>query len=182
MLFPLAECFEIEIGFGAGESLVSMAADNSNCGYLGIEVYRSGIGQCMLNLSRRGIDNVRVLEMDARDAIEQKIPPDCIQAIRILFPDPWPKKRHRKRRLLGAEFLLLCASRLSSGGTVNIATDSEDYAVNTLVALEHTQNLKNVESSGGFYTGQSVRPRTRYETKALNRQNKIYELLFTRID
>ncbi len=178
VLFPFAEHVEIEIGFGAGESLVNMAAANHNRGYLGIEVYRPGIGQCMLNLSKLGINNVRVLEMDARDAIEQKIRPRSVHAIHILFPDPWPKKRHHKRRLLGTEFLSLCASRLRPDGLLNIATDCEDYAQTTLSTLEHIPQLRNAESTGGFYEGEPIRPRTRYETKALARKDRIYELLF----
>ena len=179
-LFPEAEKIEIELGFGTGESLVHLASKYKSRGYLGVEVYRPGVGKCLLNLQRLDLKNVRILTIDARDVLEKTLQTGTVDTIYILFPDPWPKRRHRKRRLITPEFLDLCASRLTGGGKLNIATDCEDYAVRTLNCLQAHQGFVNADPDDGFYTGVLIRSQTVYEKKALQKGCPIYEILFDR--
>ena len=177
-VFPHANRFSIEIGFGGGEVLLQLASRNPDTGYLGIEVYRPGVGKCLLGLNEMELKNVRVSTSDVRDVLLRQLTPDSLNEVFILFPDPWPKKRHHKRRLISPEFINLCASRMVAGATLCFATDSENYAEHTLSQLTASKEFENIERSGGFYSGEPVRPQTRYERKALARGEKIYDLLF----
>ncbi len=179
-IFPQAKKFGLELGFGSGESLAHLAADHPDRGFLGAEVYRPGIGKCLLNLKRQGLQNVRLLAADARDVMEKMIRPESLDSIYILFPDPWPKKRHRKRRLITSQFVDLCANALADAGCLNAATDCEDYAEQILLALRRHAGFVNAASSGGFYSGPLIRGKTVYEAKALSKGSRIFEILFRR--
>ena len=177
-VFPHANRFSIEIGFGDGKVLLQLASKNPDTGYLGIEVYRPGVGKCLLGLNEMELKNVRVSTSDVRDVLSRQLTSDSLNEVFILFPDPWPKKRHHKRRLISPEFIDLCANRMVAGATLCFATDSENYAEHTLSQLTASKEFENIEQSGGFYSGEPVRPQTRYERKALARGEKIYDLLF----
>ena len=177
-VFPHANRFSIEIGFGDGEVLLQLASRNPDTGYLGIEVYRPGVGKCLLGLNEMELKNVRVSTSDVRDVLLRQLTPNSLNEVFILFPDPWPKKRHHKRRLISPEFISLCASRMVAGATLCFATDSGNYVEHVLSQLTASKEFENIEQRGGFYCGEPVRPQTRYERKALARGEKIYDLLF----
>ncbi len=179
-IFPQASKYALELGFGSGESLVHLAATYPDRGFLGVEVYRPGVGKCLLNLKRHDLRNVRLLTADARDVMEKMIRPKSLDSIYILFPDPWPKKRHRKRRLITSQFIDSCANCLADSGRLNVATDCEDYAEQILLGLNRHAGFVNANSRGGFYSGPLIRGRTVYEAKALDKGSCIFEILFRR--
>lgn len=179
-LFPDFDRFALEIGFGDGEALVQTALANPDTGFIGVEVYRPGVGKCLLALDRMNLENVRVCMLDARDVLAALRPAQCLCDLFILFPDPWPKKRHHKRRLINSEFIRLCAASLQNDGRVIFASDSPDYAQQVLDMLEASDQFQNLAGTGKFYGGERLRPPTRYERKALARGDRIYDLVFHR--
>ena len=118
----------LEIGFGNGESLVEQAGDHPDLDFIGIEVHEPGVGHCLLKAKDAGVTNLRLIVHDAIDVLAHQVPGASLSRINLYFPDPWPKKRHHKRRIVQAAFLELCASRLAPGGALHIATDWENYA------------------------------------------------------
>ena len=179
-LFPNCDRFAIEIGFGDGDSLVRLASENPSTGFIGVEVYRPGVGRCLLSLDRENIDDVRVCTFDARDVLTELSTEARLSEIFVLFPDPWPKRRHHKRRLVSADFVSVCARCLRSGGRFHFASDSQDYASQVLELLQADEDFRNGSDDGGFYSGERMRPITRYERKALERGDQIYDLVFYR--
>jgi tRNA (guanine-N7-)-methyltransferase len=124
----------LEIGFGDGETLVDQAAQNPAVDYLGVEVHRPGIGHCLLKADARGIGNLRDICHDAVEVLGQQIADQSFSRVNLYFPDPWPKKRHHKRRLMQADFLDLVASKLIPGGALHVATDWRNYSETTAAA------------------------------------------------
>lgn len=118
----------LEIGFGNGGTLVEMARAEPDTDFLGIEVHEPGVGHCLLQIERLGLGNVRLIRHDAVEVLREQIPAASLQAVLLLFPDPWPKKRHHKRRILTPEFAQLVAARLAPGGLFHVATDWAPYA------------------------------------------------------
>ncbi|HLB83981.1 MAG TPA: tRNA (guanosine(46)-N7)-methyltransferase TrmB, partial [Steroidobacteraceae bacterium] len=118
----------VEIGFGNGEALVALAAAQPAEDFLGIEVHRPGVGHLMLRCEELAVGNLRIVSQDAVDVLEQRLPPACLDEVLLYFPDPWPKKRHHKRRIVQERFVTLVASRLRSGGVFRLATDWQPYA------------------------------------------------------
>jgi tRNA (guanine-N7-)-methyltransferase len=118
----------LEIGFGNGDTLVQQASDNPELNFIGIEVHEPGVGHCLLKAKDGGLSNLKLLKHDAIEVLRDQIAAESLQRVNIYFPDPWPKKRHHKRRLIQAEFLGLLASRLKPGGVLYIATDWANYA------------------------------------------------------
>ena len=172
--------FAIEIGFGDGETLVNRAQQNTTTAYLGIEVYRPGVGKCLLRIHKNNVKNVRVSTNDARDVLLQQIPSNAVNEFIILFPDPWPKSRHRKRRLINFEFVELCVDRLVIGGIVLIVTDSRDYAQQVLEILEENPNLESVTPRKDAAEVQDRQQQTRYARKASQSGKQVFEMLYTR--
>jgi tRNA (guanine-N7-)-methyltransferase len=125
----------LDIGFGDGEALVTSAANYPSLDYLGVEIHEPGVGHLLLLLERAGIGNVRIVMADAVEVIEHMLEDGSVDAINLFFPDPWPKKRHHKRRIVQADFLAQCARVLKGGGLMHIATDWADYAEHALAAL-----------------------------------------------
>ena len=167
----------VEIGFGNGDALLQMATSQPTTGFVGIEIYRPGIGHFLRGVKDAGLNNVRVFDQDGRDFFAQISTPDSIDEIYILFPDPWPKKRHHKRRLIQKEFLETCANRLKPGGLLCIATDWKDYAQWILNELAAVPALQNANPGGEYYQGEALRPTTRYERKALESGATIYNIV-----
>ena len=118
----------LEIGFGNGETLVEQAATAPDTDFVGIEVHKPGVGHCLLHAEAAGITNLRLIRHDAVEVAEQQIPDASLSRVNLYFPDPWPKKRHHKRRILQSDFLQLLARKLTSGGSLHIATDWQNYA------------------------------------------------------
>lgn len=167
-----------EIGFGMGETTARIAADNPGSDYLAIEVHTPGVGSLLKRIEAAGIANVRVVQHDAVEVLRDMVAPDSLAAIHVFFPDPWPKKRHHKRRLLQREFTRLAASRLAPGGLLHVATDWRDYAEHVLAVLGATPGLRN--TAAGFAPRPPWRPQTKFERRGLELGHGVWDLLFTR--
>jgi tRNA (guanine-N7-)-methyltransferase len=169
-----------EIGFGNGEHLLALAASRPADDFLGIEVHRPGVGRLLLQLEERGLDNVRVICHDAVEVLERHLQGPCLDEILILFPDPWPKKRHHKRRLIQPPFVHLLAARLRPGGALRLATDWEPYAAQMLAALAAEPGLRNVAADAGFIPRPPERPATRFERRGEGLGHRVWDLEFRR--
>ena len=170
----------LEIGFGNGENLVMLAQAHPERDYLGVEVHRPGVGRLLLALEERGLRNVRVICHDAVEVLEQQIAPACLAEILVLFPDPWPKKRHHKRRLLQPPFVALLARALESGGTLRCATDWQPYAQEMLLVLGAAADLHNLAADGGFIPRPAERIPTRFEKRGTRLGHEVWDLAFRR--
>ncbi|MDR0473242.1 MAG: tRNA (guanosine(46)-N7)-methyltransferase TrmB [Treponema sp.] len=168
----------LEIGFGMGTATAIIAEANPGKNYLGIEVHRPGIGKLLWEIEKRGLANVRIIEHDAVEVLEKMIYPASFEAVHIFFPDPWPKKRHHKRRLVTRPFTDTLACALKPDGYLYMVTDWEDYAKWALTELGATPGLSN--PCGGFSPAQEWRPRTKFEQKGLDKNRKVWELFFNR--
>jgi len=171
----------LEIGFGAGEALLALAAANPQHDHIGIEVHRPGVGHLLQGLAGHDLANVRIITGDAVEVLRQRIAPGALRAVLVFFPDPWPKKRHHKRRLVNAEFAALLASRLEPGGLLHIATDWEDYAEQMLRVLETTPGLRNLAGGGGFAERPAWRQNTRFERRGERLGHVVRDLLFEKV-
>ena len=168
----------IEIGFGSGSAAAEIAEKNPGINYLGIEVYRSGIGRLLWEIEKRRLENVRIIEGDAVEILGGILPLAGAAGFHIFFPDPWPKKRHHKRRLITRPFTDSLRECLKPGGYIYMVTDWEDYAGWALAELTATKGLAN--QYGGFAVPLEWRPKTRFEIRGLGRDHKIFELYFLR--
>lgn len=170
----------VEIGFGNGEAILSGAMNHPERDFLGIEVHRPGVGRLLNQISDHELENVRVICADAVEVLRDRLPPASIDACWIFFPDPWPKKRHRKRRLIQAPFLELLAERVQPGGMVHAATDWEDYAEWMLDAFREESRLENTAPEGGFVPRPAWRPETKFERRGVERGHPVWDLVFRR--
>lgn len=170
----------LEIGFGNGEALAAMAAAHPQNNYLGIEVHRPGVGALLRRLEAEGLTNVRVVSVDAKDVLEQCIPDASLAAVYLFFPDPWPKKRHHKRRLLQPEFAQLVRRKLRPNGEFHLATDWEDYARHMLAVLSAADGFENAAAPGPFVSRPEMRPLTRFERRGQRLGHGVWDLLFRR--
>lgn len=168
----------LDIGFGDGEALAELALAHPERNYLGIEVYRSGVGRLLRALEREGIDNVRVLEADAVEVLRQHLASRSLAGVQLFFPDPWPKKRHHKRRMVQPAWLALVADRLAPGGFLHLATDWQDYAGRMLEVTAAEPALANPHR--GFAPDRGERPRTKFERRGLHKGHRIYDLILHR--
>lgn len=181
-LFERRAPLVLEIGFGDGESLATMASADPMMNYLGLEVHRPGIGHLLLRAEALALTNLRVMCADAVEVLERQTPDDCLDRVQIFFPDPWPKARHHKRRLIQASFVTLLVHKLKSGGQLHIATDCEDYAHSILNLLNATSELVNRAEGNGFALRPMYRPATRFEQRGWRLGYVIRDILFTRRD
>ncbi|MDR0316793.1 MAG: tRNA (guanosine(46)-N7)-methyltransferase TrmB [Treponema sp.] len=165
-----------EIGFGMGIATAIIAAENPHNNYLGIEVHRPGIGRLLWEIEQRSLANIRIIEHDAAEVFEKMIPPRSLDAIHIFFPDPWPKKRHHKRRLIKRPFTETLAAALRPGAYLYMVTDWEDYALQALDELNAVMCLRN--KYDGFAQPQPWRPQTKFERKGLEQNHQVRELFF----
>ena len=175
--FPI----HLEIGFGNGEALIASAESNTDKNYLGIEVYDSGIGSCLIKAKKKQINNIKICSGDARDVLEVQIADKSLERINIYFPDPWPKKRHHKRRLIQKDFLRLCASKLKKTGQLHIATDWNNYAEHIIEIIEKNNDFivsKHLKHNGKI---KLERPTTKFEKKGLKKGHFIWDWVLTKI-
>lgn len=169
-----------EIGFGDGAALLEMARAHPEWDFVGVEVYRPGVGALLLRLKDTGFRNVRVAMVDAVEFLRRKVAPASLSKLWILFPDPWPKRRHQKRRLIQAPFIELAASRLAPGGRIHCATDWEDYAAQMMAVMGACTLLENVAGPGRFAEGPPHRTRTKYERRGEGLGHRTWDLIFER--
>jgi tRNA (guanine-N7-)-methyltransferase len=170
----------VEIGFGNGANLVHMAGERLQVDFLGIEVHRPGVGRVLLDLERLGLSNVRVSNHDAVEVMDQQLPAACLDEVLVLFPDPWHKKRHHKRRLLNEAFVALLATRLKRGGVLRAATDWEPYALAMLEVLSGCPLLENSAADGGYVPRPQSRQPTRFELRGERLGHGVWDLAFRR--
>ncbi len=171
----------LEIGSGMGESTASMALEAPQLDHLAVEVYQPGLAQLLLRIERAGITNLRLLRGDAFPVLREHVNENSLHAVRIYFPDPWPKRRHHKRRLVNPELVSLVASRLEPGSTLHLATDWEPYAQAMLAACTAEPALRNTATTeDGFAPRPAWRPVTKFEQRALDDGRAVKDLLFTR--
>jgi tRNA (guanine-N7-)-methyltransferase len=182
--FGRAAPIVLEIGSGMGESTASMALAAPGVDHLAVEVYQPGLAQLLLRIEQAEITNLRLLRGDAHPLLAEHVVPSSLHAVRIYFPDPWPKRRHHKRRLVFPEFVALVASRLALGGTLHLATDWAPYAEEMLAACAAEPALRNTagdSSPDGFVPRPAWRPVTKFEQRARDEGRVVRDLLFTRV-
>jgi len=168
----------VEIGFGMGKATAIIASDNPNKNYLGIEVHTPGVGKLLGDIQSMGLQNIRIVEHDAMDVLKYMIPDASVDAFHIFFPDPWPKKKHHKRRLVQRPRTEFFAEKLKKGGYLYMVTDWLPYAEFALDELIATDGLVN--RFEGFAPHQEWRPETKFEHKGKNAERVISELIFER--
>ncbi|MEU7024179.1 tRNA (guanosine(46)-N7)-methyltransferase TrmB [Streptomyces sp. NPDC048717] len=171
----------LEIGFGMGEATAQMAAADPGTGILAVDVHTPGQGNLLGLADRNGLTNVRVANGDAIILLREMISPESLAGCRIYFPDPWPKARHHKRRLIQPEFLTLLAPRLAKGGLLHCATDWEPYAEQMLEVLTAHPDFENSQADGGYAPRPGFRPLTRFEGQGLDKGHVVHDLLFHRV-
>ena len=169
----------LEIGFGMGETTASIAAAHPGTDYLALEVHTPGVGSLLKQIDEQELHNVRIIQHDAVEVLEHMIAADAFDGAHVFFPDPWPKKRHHKRRLLQPPLVALLASRLKHGGYLHVATDWEEYAQQILEVLSAEPSLRN--SADGFAPRPDYRPLTKFEQRGLKLGHGVWDILFVRI-
>jgi tRNA (guanine-N7-)-methyltransferase len=176
--FGRAAPLVLEIGFGMGETTARIAAARPDCDFIGVEVYPPGVGSLLRLIEREALTNLRIIQHDAIDVVRAMLPADTLAGAHVFFPDPWPKARHHKRRLLRPDFVALLARRLRPGGYLHCATDWEDYAQQMLQVLAAEPLLEN--TAAGFAPRPDYRPLTKLEHRGLSRGYGVWDLVFER--
>jgi len=166
----------LEIGFGMGETTAEIAGAHPSRDFLGVEVHSPGIGALLKQVDARGLTNVRVIAHDAAEVVTHMIPPASLSGVHVYFPDPWPKKRHHKRRLLQPAFVHELSTRLLPGGYLHAATDWKDYADEILRVCSDEPLLKNTAAT--FAPRPAWRPQTKFEARGLNLGHGVWDILF----
>ena len=170
----------VEIGFGMGQATAAIAAARPDVDFLGIEVHPPGVGALLQQLDESALTNVRIVQHDAVEVLESMVAPASLAGVHVFFPDPWPKKRHHKRRLIQPAFVRLLASRLGGGGTLHCATDWAEYAAQMLEVLQADPGLRN--RYDGYAPREAVgRPLTGYERRGLRDGRPIADLVFEKV-
>ena len=155
----------LEIGFGDGETLVALATAHPDRDFIGIEVHAPGVGHCLLRAAAAGLSNLRLMRHDAVEVLRDAFAPGAVTELLIYFPDPWPKKRHHKRRLIQPEFVELLASRLAAGGRLRMATDWQPYADWIAALFEANGSFTNAAGSEPYIRRPAARPLTKFERR-----------------
>lgn len=171
----------LEIGFGMGEATAVMAGADPGTNVLAVDVHTPGQGNLLNLAEQNGLENVRVANGDAIILLREMLPAGSLDGLRVYFPDPWPKKRHHKRRLIQPEFLDLAATRLKPGALVHCATDWEPYAEQMLEVLDAHPEFENTQADGGFAARPEFRPLTRFEGQGIEKGHVVNDLLFRRV-
>ena len=175
-LFPTSKATILEIGFGMGEATALLAKNSPETGFLAVEVHKPGIGKLMSRIEELGLSNVRIIEGDAHPILKTMIPNSSIDGIHLFFPDPWPKKRHHKRRIVNAEFLELIYPKIKAGGYIHIATDWVPYA----------EQIQEVFAASPLFNGGVVdrpewRPLTRFEGQGITKDHQVNDLRYSKV-
>ena len=168
----------LEIGFGNGDTLVQQALDHPALNFLGIEVHEPGVGHCLLKAEETGVKNLKLIKHDAIEVLQSQVPPRSLQRVNIYFPDPWPKKRHHKRRMIQPAFLELINSRLEANGALHIATDWANYAEHIDDVLSQSALFTCDERREHDGDGPLERPRTKFEHRGLRKGHRIVDWRF----
>ena len=168
----------VEIGSGMGETTARIALENPQLDFIAIEVHAPGVGSLLKQVAELGLTNVRVIQHDAVEVLREMIAPDSLAAVHIFFPDPWPKKRHHKRRLIQPGLVALLVTRLAPAGRLHVATDWQEYAEHVLTTLAATPGLRN--TAEGYADRPTSRPETKFERRGLKLGHGVWDLVFER--
>jgi tRNA (guanine-N7-)-methyltransferase len=168
----------LEVGFGMGETTAQIAAERPEQNFIGIEVHSPGVGSLLKQIADADLVNVRVIQHDAVEVVRNMIAPDSLHGVHIFFPDPWPKKRHHKRRLLQPAFVHELALRLDAEGYIHVATDWQDYAEQILEVFSQEAMLRN--EAAGFAPRPDYRPQTKFEARGVRLGHSVWDILFKR--
>ena len=177
-LFGRVAPVTLEIGFGNGESLAQMAAAAPERDFIGIEVHTPGVGHLLKIIGEKGLNNVRVMNTDAVEILQKRIPQGSLDRVQLFFPDPWHKKKHHKRRIVQADFVNLIASRLLSGGVFHMATDWENYAEHMAEVMEASPAFTNLSEHPPYSPRPDQRPLTKFENRGLKLGHGVWDLLY----
>ena len=171
----------LEIGFGMGASLIEMATKESEKNFIGIEVHPPGIGKVMQLAEDAGLNNLKVYQGDAIQILKTVIPNDCLTRLQLYFPDPWPKKRHHKRRIVQRPFVELLRQKLCIGGRFHMATDVLSYAEHMLEVMQEAPGFRNcANSQTGYFPRPSFRPLTKFEVRGEKLGHGVWDIIFER--
>jgi tRNA (guanine-N7-)-methyltransferase len=170
----------LEIGFGMGDTLAAMAQVRPEWDFLGIEVHRPGVGSLLRRLNRDAITNVRIICADAVEVLQRQLPDDCLDAVHLFFPDPWPKSRHHKRRIVQPAFAEQVRRKLKAGGRFHLATDWEDYARHMLQVMGGAPGFRNAAGAGRYAPRPADRPLTKFERRGRHLGHGVWDLIFVR--
>ncbi len=171
----------LEIGFGDGDTLVALAATHPERNYLGLEVHAPGVGHCLLRAAAAGLANLKLVQHDAVEVLERSVAAGALDEVLIYFPDPWPKKRHHKRRLVQPPFAALLATRLAAGGRLRLATDWAPYAEWMREVLDASAAFKNVAGAAGYVPRPAERPVTKFERRGTRLGHEARDLEYLRL-
>lgn len=169
----------LEIGFGNGDVLINMGSNNPDANILGAEVHESGIGHALIGVEQNSLDNVRVIQHDAMEILENMLAPNSLDRVLLLFPDPWHKKRHHKRRIVQEDFLNAVARTLKPGGILHCATDWAEYGEWMIERLENDPRFDNCAGPGKGSPRPEWRPVTRFERRGHRLGHEVIDLLYT---
>ena len=161
----------LEIGFGNGDTLVELAAAAPEINFVGIEVHDPGVGHCLMAAQDAGVSNLRLIVHDAIEVLEHQVPDGSLQRINLYFPDPWPKKKHHKRRLISPSFLDVLATRLKAGGLIHVATDWAHYAEEIEELFSTRTDYEQTEAPS--------RPKTKYEARGVRLGHNVTDLAYS---
>jgi tRNA (guanine-N7-)-methyltransferase len=170
----------LEIGFGNGENLLALAVARPQEDFIGVEVHRAGVGHLLLRAGAAGVTNLRIICHDAVEVLEHQVPDASLRELLLYFPDPWPKKRHHKRRIIQPAFVELVARKLQPGGTFRLATDWRNYAEHMLAILSASTSFRNESSTGEWIERPASRPLTRFESRGHRLGHDVWDLAFRR--
>lgn len=168
----------LEIGFGMGETTAVIAQAHPQNDYLAIDVHTPGVGSLLKQIEESGLSNLRIIQHDAVEVLQRMLPSECLDGVHIFFPDPWPKARHHKRRLIQPQFVALLSERLKHGGYVHVATDWEEYAQQILQVLGNEPQLTN--TAADYAPCPAYRPSTKFEQRGLKLGHGVWDLVFRR--
>lgn len=170
----------LEVGFGMGRSLADMAEAAPEQDFIGVEVHLPGVGALLKEIEERGLENIRVYNIDANDVIDLCLPDACLDQVMVFFPDPWHKKKHHKRRLVQPEFVQRIRHKLRVGGILHLATDWENYAEHMMDVMGESEGFANTQEQGEYSPRPDYRPVTKFEKRGENLGHGVWDLLFHR--
>ncbi|MDH5191513.1 MAG: tRNA (guanosine(46)-N7)-methyltransferase TrmB [Gammaproteobacteria bacterium] len=167
-----------EIGFGMGDSMANMALSYPENNYLGIDVHRPGVGNLLKKIEENNITNIRIMCSDAVEVLKNNIAAESLDAVYLFFPDPWPKKKHHKRRIVQPAFVQLIRSKLKNGGVFHLATDWENYAEHMVEVMQSAEGFENKGNESGFIERPDYRPLTKFENRGIKLGHGVWDILF----
>lgn len=179
-IFGREAWLNLEIGFGMGQSLVEMAEAAPEQDFIGVEVHLPGVGALLKEVEERGLENVRAYSIDANDVVDLCLPDASLDRVMVFFPDPWPKKKHHKRRLIQHDFVQRLRHKLRVGGILHLATDWENYAEHMLEVMDGSEGFLNSQDDGGYSPRPDHRPVTKFEKRGENLGHGVWDLVYRR--